>query len=175
MAIALAALVAVYTVYRRGAETGADLIKGLPAGTSLTIENLRHTAAREGRTEWTLDAARAKMSSDRKSAMLEKVSVEFFVEDGEAVHLAADEGILQTRSNDLEVSGNVVVRQGGYRLTCERLEYRYRDRMLVAEGPVRIADSIISVDAEQATFDMESKKLLFKGKVHGTIAQPLEM
>jgi LPS export ABC transporter protein LptC len=175
MAIALAGVVAVYTVYRRGTETGADLLKNLPSGASLTIENLRQTAAREGKTEWTLDAARARMSSDRKSATLEKVSVVFFVEDGDEVHLTADAGLLKIRSNDLEVSGNVVVWQGGYRLTCERLEYHHRDRVIVAEGPVSVAGKSLSVDAEEATFDIESKRLRFKGNVYGTIVQALEM
>ena len=175
MAIALAALVAVYAVYRRGAESGADLIQSLPSGTSLTIDNLRHTAVREGKTEWTLEADRAKMTSDRNSATLDKVSVVFFAEDGGKVRLKADSGTLRTRSNDLEVSGNVVVWQDEYRLTCDRIEYHHRNRLLVADGPVKVAGKTLSVDAEAATFDMETRRLLFEGNVYGTIVHPLEM
>ena len=45
MAIALAALVGVYAVYRRGVETGADLIKSIPPG-----EGIGHIEAPRGET-----------------------------------------------------------------------------------------------------------------------------
>ena len=175
MAIALVALVIVYALYRRGIDAGADLIKSMPKGPSLTIENLRHTAAREGSTEWTLEAAKAKMAGNRKSATLTDVSVVFFADDGGEVHLTADTGHLNLRSNDLKVTGNVVVWQQDYRIVTENLEYQNRQQLLVANAPVTVTGTTVSVTAESATFDLEKKHLRFEGNVYGTITQKLQM
>jgi LPS export ABC transporter protein LptC len=175
MAIALAALVIVYALYRRGIDAGADLIKNMPKGPSLTIENLRHTAVREGSTEWTLEAAQAKMAGNRKSATLTEVSVVFFADDGDEVHLTADTGHLNLRSDDLKVSGNVVVWQKSYRIVTENLEYQNRRQLLVAKTPVKVTGTTVSVTAERATFDLENKHLRFEGNVYGTITRKIQM
>ena len=174
MAIALAALAAVYAVYRSENGTAENIIENIPSGASLTIENLRHTAAREGAVDWQLNAARAKMAGDRKSAVLENVSVEFFA-DGGNVRLTAEAGRLDLRSNDLEVSGNVVVRNNDYRMVTERLQYRQRQRLLVADTPVRITGKAVSLTAETAAFDLENRNLRFEGNVYGTITENLPL
>lgn len=175
MAITLAGLVAAFVLYRRSAGTGADLIENMAAAPGLTIENLRHTAAAEGRTEWTLEAARAKMTADGKSAALEQVLVVFHLKDGDRVRLTADEGLLDIPSNDLELRGNVVVVQGVYRLATKRMQYHHRQRVLTAGTPVSVAGVNVSLTAKTASFDMESRVLRFEGNVNGTIAQSLEM
>lgn len=171
MALVLAAVVGAYIVYRKGLDAGTEVLKSMPAGPSLTIENLRHTASKEGRTQWTLEAARAKMTGDRQTATLEKVSVVFFMEDGGKARLTADRGSLNLRSDDLEVSGNVVVEQAKYRLTAETLEYRRRQRMVVAGGPVKVTGDAVSLNAETAAFDLKSGRLRFEGNVHGIFHQ----
>jgi LPS export ABC transporter protein LptC len=175
MAITLAGLVAAFVLYRRGADTGAELIETMAAAPGLTIENLRHTAAVEGRTEWTLEAARAKMTADRQSADLEAVAVVFYLEDGDRVRLTADEGFLDIPSNDLELRGNIVVVHGVYRLTTDRMQYRHRQRLLTAGTPVTVASGKVSLTAKTASFDMDSRILRFEGNVNGTIAQNLEL
>jgi LPS export ABC transporter protein LptC len=175
MAIALIALVSVYALYRRGIDAGADLIKNIPKGSSLTIENLRHTAAREGSTEWTLEAAEAKMAGNRKSATLTDVSVVYFADDGDKVHLTADTGHLNLKSDDLKVSGNVVIWQRNYRIVTENLEYQNRRQLLVATTPVKVTGTTMSVTADSATFDLEKKHLRFEGNVYGTINRKLQM
>jgi LPS export ABC transporter protein LptC len=174
MAIALAALAAVYAVYRSKDGTAENLIENMPSGASLTIENLRHTAAREGAVDWQLNAARAQMAGNRKSAVLENVSVEFFADAG-SIHLTADAGRLDLGANDLEVSGNVVVRNDDYRIVTERLQYRQTDRMLVADAPVKITGKAVSLTADTAAFDLENRNLRFEGNVYGTITEHLPL
>ncbi len=175
MVLALVALAAVYVVYRTGIDPGADLMKTLPSGTSLSIENLRHTAARHGRTEWELTAAAARMIPEKKAAALEKVSVVFYMNDDSRVHLTADTGLLETGTNDLTVSGNVIVSRDEYRLTTESIRYRHRERILAAENSVTISGAALFLEADTAVFELDTRKLRFEGGVHGAIDQKLEM
>lgn len=175
MLLALGALAAVYAVYRAGIDPNSDLIEKMPSGTSLSIENLRHTAARHGRTEWELTAAAARMIPEKNAAALDDVAVVFYMDDGSRVHLTAESGILETGTNDLIVSGNVIVRRDEYRLTTETIRYRHRARTLAAEHPVTISGDALFLEADTAVFDIDTRKLRFEGGVHGAIDQKLEM
>jgi LPS export ABC transporter protein LptC len=175
MLIALGALAAVYVVYRRGIDPGADLMKKLPSGTSLSIENLRHTAARHGRTEWELSADTTRMMPGKNAAALDRVAVVFYMDDGSRVNLTADSGVLETGTSNLTVAGNVVVSRSEYRLTTERIRYRHQERILAAETPVTVSGVSMSLTADAATFDLDTRKLRFEGGVHGSIDQKLEM
>jgi LPS export ABC transporter protein LptC len=175
MAISLAGLAGTYIAYRQGADPGDETYRTPTSGAGLTIENLRHTAAREGKTEWQLQAATARLTPDRTEAQLDRLSAVFFLDDGTRVEMTADEGRLETGSNDLEVAGNVVLTNDGYRLTTDKLRYGHKKRKISAPGPVAVSGGAMKLTADSATFDLESRKFHFEGSVHGIIDRKLAL
>lgn len=175
MLLAVGGIVGVYVGYRRAMEAPVDLIESIPDGTSLSIRNLRHTAIREGITEWQLVAETARFDQSRKTAVLEVLSVTFFVSDGDRILLTADRGKLRTDTNDIEISGNIVVRKGPFRLKTERLDYGHRQRVITSRTPVELAGRSMTLLADSMTYDLNTRKARFRGHVNGTIDQHLAL
>jgi LPS export ABC transporter protein LptC len=175
MLLAIGGIVGVYVAYRRAMEVPVDLIASVPEGTSLSIRNLRHTAIREGITEWKLVAETARFDPTRKKAVLETLSVTFFVSGGDRILLTADHGTLRTDTNDIEISGNIVVRKGPFRLKTERLDYGHKRRVITARTPVELAGQSMTLLADSMTYDLNTRKAQFRGHVNGTIDQHLAL
>ncbi|NIW00262.1 LPS export ABC transporter periplasmic protein LptC, partial [Candidatus Saccharibacteria bacterium] len=70
---------------------------------------------------------------------LADLKVTFFLDDASEITLTADKGILNTDSNDIEVSGNVVVINREYKLLTEELNYAHDKRVLYSTAPVTIS------------------------------------
>ena len=175
MLLAVGGIVGVYLGYRQMIHAPIDLLESVPEGTSLSIRNLRHTAIREGITEWQLVAETAQFDQGKKTAALEALSVTFFVSDGDRVLLTADHGKLKTDTNDIELSGNIVVKKGPFRLTTERLDYGHAQRVITSRAPVELAGKSITLLADSMTYNLNTRKARFRGHVNGTIDQHLAL
>ena len=115
------------------------------------------------------------MTPDRSPAQLDRLSAVFFLDDGTRVQMTADSGRLKTDSNDLEVTGNVILTNAGYRLTTERLVYGHRTRKISAPEAVAVTGRSMTLTADSATFDLESRRLRFEGSVYGITQDKLAL
>jgi len=108
---------------------------------NLTLNNFEYRDVNKGHARWTVWAAKATYFEDRKESVLVQVRAVFFLKNGGQVELLGDKGVLHTDTNNMEISGNVVVTYGkDYKLTTDRLLYDrdkeiiYTDAQLVLEG-----------------------------------------
>jgi len=149
----------------------------LPENTAVTLsmKRLRQTATRDGIKEWILDAGSAQFVNNKKQAILKDLSVTFYPKDGEPVFVTADEGILKIDSNDIEASGNVVVKREGYRLDTDSIQYEHSRRMIHARRPVKITAEAFDLAADAMSFELDTKKTQFKGNVRGTIRDNISL
>jgi LPS export ABC transporter protein LptC len=138
-------------------------------GVTLSMKSLRQTATRDGIKEWSLDAGSAQFIDGRKQAILKNLSVTFYPKEGEPVFVTADEGILKIDSNDIEASGNVVIKREGYRLDTESIQYDHGRRMIHARRPVKITAEAFSLAADAMSFELDTRKTEFRGNVQGEI------
>jgi LPS export ABC transporter protein LptC len=118
-----------------------------------------------------LEAGSARYLNAKKQGIFQELSVTFFLEDGKEVSLTADHGILSTDSNDMTVSGHVVVKNENYRLETEKLYYEHGQRMLSSETPVSISGAAFEFMADTVSFDLNTRKALFEGNVEGTFGE----
>jgi len=83
------------------------------------------------------------------------------------VYLTADEGVLKTDSNDIELTGNVILKNENYRLKTENLCYNHRTRVFSSEVPVKITGAGFDLAADSVSFDLNTNKTVFEGSVKG--------
>jgi LPS export ABC transporter protein LptC len=166
-------LVSVFVDYRKVLDKVDTSFLPENTGATLSLKRLRQTATRDGIKEWSLDARSAQFVDGKKQAILKDLAVTFYPREGQPVFVTADEGVLKIDSNDIEASGNVVVKREGYRLDTDRIQYEHSRRMIHARRPVKITAEAFSLTADAMSFELDAKKTQFRGNVRGTIYDPI--
>jgi len=169
--IAVGIVVVVYLAYQRLSDAPELLLSTIQEGADMSIGKIHQTATRDGKREWSLEAASAHYMEDKKQVVLNELSVIFYLEDGSEAYLTADRGVLNTASNDIEVSGNVVIKKDTYQLSTEKLNYQNKIRTIFARVPVLITGKDARVTADSASFDLNTKKVRLKGNVDSTVSE----
>jgi LPS export ABC transporter protein LptC len=126
---------------------------------------IQQTATRKGKKEWSLEAGSANYIGKTSQMVLKDLMVRFFIDDETEITLAADKGILNTDSNDIEVSGNVVVINKQYKLLTEKLNYANDKRVLYSTAPVTISGPAVHLTADTISFDLNTQKVTLEGSV----------
>jgi len=140
---------------------------------TVSMEGLRHVATRNGRTEWELEADAADFAETLKQVRLKNVRVLIHLETGDRLRLKADGGLLRTDSNDMEVSGNVVVEAEESRLTTDRLLYEHEGRRIFAPAAVLIAGAAFSLEAGSLRMDLDTRRIVLENRVTGAFSESI--
>ena len=169
--LAVGTVVAVFIGYRKVSNAPEMLLSSIKDGANLSLGKIRQTATRDGRKEWSLEAGSAHYIENEKKAVLKDLSITYFLEDNSEVYLNADQGTLNTETNDIEFSGNVVIRNVDYRLTTEHLSYQHNRRFIFTQEPVTISGDAAEVSADSATMDLNVNKIVLTGTVKAAISR----
>jgi len=89
--------------------------------------------------------------------------------------LTGDEGLLKTNSKDIEVRGNVLVKNKDYHLKTEKLNYRHKERVIICNVPVKLTGNAFDLTADTMSIDLNNKKGVLKGRVKGTIHEKISL
>jgi len=169
--LAIGTVVAVFIGYRKVSNAPEMLLSSIKDGANLSLGKIRQTATRDGRKEWSLEAGSADYMENDKKAVLKDLAITYFLKDNREVYLDADQGILDTETNDIEFSGHVVIRNENYRLTTEKLNYEHKRRFIFTDDPVNISGDAVEVSGDSATFDLEADKIVLTGTVKAAISR----
>jgi LPS export ABC transporter protein LptC len=169
----LVLLVAVYVGYRLVMKSPEKLIAYIAEDAKLSLGKIQQTATRDGKTEWRLDAISARYLEDDRQVQLDELVVTFFMDSGQEVRLSATDGVLNTESNDIVVSGAVEINNQAYTLKTTRLQYHHEDRVIYTTAPVVIHRRTGGqLSADTLHLDLEANKLLLRGNVRGEFPEP---
>jgi len=169
--LGFAGVVATFVTYRKSFDNSEKLVDMLPENTQVSMGAFEHTATKDGRTQWHLEAASASLMNGKKRLVLQTPSVVFFRENGRKVFLTAETGVLQTNTNNITVSGNVVARSAGYRFETDSAVYDHNRRFLTSETPVKITSERAELAADTMTFDLGTNKATFNGNIRGVFSE----
>ncbi len=169
--LAVGTLVAVFIGYRRVSNAPELLLSSIQEGADLSLGKIRQTATRDGKKEWSLVADSADYMENESKVHLKNLSVTYFLKDNREVYLKADRGVLQTETNDIEFSGNVVVENETYRMKTEQLNYEHEKRFIFCREAVRIWGGDAEVTADAATYDLNADKIVLTGNVVATVSR----
>jgi LPS export ABC transporter protein LptC len=164
-------IVSVFIGYRQVSNAPELLFTSIKEGANLSLGKIRQTSTRDGKKEWSLEADSANYMEAEKKVELKNLSVIYFLEDNREVYLKADQGILQTDTNDIEFSGNVVIRNEEYQMKTEHLNYEDDRRIIICDESIRILGQGGELTAESAEYDLNADKVVLKGNVVATVSR----
>jgi len=167
--IALSGIIGIYIGFQQDSKVSESIPESVEPDATLSIGKIHQTATRKGKKEWSLEANSARYVDKTSQMVLKDLMVTFFLDDKSEITLAADKGILNTDSNDIEVSGNVVVKNKEYKLLTERLNYAHDKRVLYSTAPVTISGPSAHLAADTISFDLNTKKVTLEGSVETTL------
>ena len=127
------------------------------------IDGFTLTQTREGSKVWSISADHALVFNDADRIEMMDLRVDFFDEDGEVRStLTANEGVLARRTNDMEVTDNVVVYAAdGTILTTDKLTWNERKGKVESDRPVRVTkgDDVMTGVGVEADPDLKNIKV----------------
>jgi LPS export ABC transporter protein LptC len=170
--VAAGIAVAAYFGYRRLAPLPEAVLAPRAGLEAMVVERVHQSATREGRTEWSLDAATARYQLSEKKVLLTDLSVTFFTRDDRKAYLTARNGAVWTDSHDMEAQGDVVIFNDAYRLETEKISYAHGPRIISSQDPVMITGQAGNLMADSLTLDLTTNRLVMRGHVRGTLAAP---
>ena len=173
--IIVSIVIFVYIGYRRLSEAPHAILSTIQDGADMSIGKIHQTATRDGKREWSLEASSARYSQTKKEVILKDLSITFFLDDDSEVYLTANRGILNTGTNDIEVTGDVVIIRENYELTTEKLNYEHALRIVFSEVPVIIVGDDAKISADSASLDLNTKKLRLMGNVESIISENIRL
>jgi len=171
--ISISLTFALFIGYRYFFKKPGKVIPVIADGSTITIEKIHQTSTKNGVVEWNLDAGSATYSADRKEAFFKDLSVTFFTKDNQKIFLTADSGILKTESNDIEISGNIIIKNEEYLLKTEKIHYEHDKRIIFSMVPVKISGDSLNLAAGSMTIDLNLNKAELSGKVEGIIGDKI--
>lgn len=138
---------------------------------TLTINQFHHEAMENGEKKWTLEAASASLFASQNKAHLTDILVVFSMKKGENLTIRADEGDLDTRTNDLRISGNIKAEIPPYSLTTESLNYLHSSRMIKINAPVKIAGRAMALKAGSLEYNITTDVLTCENHVDASFTE----
>ncbi len=103
--------------------------------------------------------------------VLNDLSVTFFLKNKQEVYLTANRGILKTDSKDIEITGNVIVKNESSKLFTEKIQYKHGLRLLLSKVPVKIVGNSYRLTADRMSLDLNTNKTVFEGRVEGAFSE----
>ena len=172
--IILGGIIGIYIGFRPDSTISESIPESIEPDATLSVGKIQQTATRKGKKEWHLAANSAHYIKESNHMMLKDLTVTFFLEDASEVTLTADQGVLKTDTNDIEVSGTVIVKNNDYRLLTEKLNYAHQRRVLYSNVPVTISGTTTQISSNSILFDLNLKKLTLEGSVETAIAKKIK-
>ncbi|SMC83599.1 lipopolysaccharide export system protein LptC [Desulfocicer vacuolatum DSM 3385] len=167
MGCVVAALFSIYFVNRITSKEPVAKNITIDSKTLVALGAMRQTSTRNGIKEWTLDAESARILKEKNLAVLEDVSVFFFLTNGEKIHLTSRSGTIDTKQHDISLSDTVVVRHLDQILETDRLQYEKKRHIIYSITPVTITTPRAKLTADRLTMDLNENVVQLKGNFEG--------
>lgn len=132
------------------------------SGEKAKMESLSLTEIEEGGQRWKLKAAKAEYLTNRDEIRIRDVYLEFYGSDQQTVYLWAKEGLVNTKSRDLVVKGDVKLKKGDVTIYTPEIQYFHKDRTLVAPDEVLLVGPQAEVSGKDLQIDLTRKHLVLK-------------
>jgi len=173
--VGLGVTLAVFISHRRMSGKEKNIVSDIRNNANISIGKAHQTATRNGIKEWNLDAASVNYMVKKNQAIFQDLSITFYLKNKTEVYLTANKGILKIDSNDMEVLGNVVVKNSTYRLKTENLFYRHNQRIIFSKVPVKVSGAAFNLVADSMSLNLNTNKTMFEGKVQGTLREIIRL
>ena len=173
--VAVGVTLTVFVSHRRILEKEENIVSGVQNKANISIGKAHQTATRNGIKEWSLDATSVNYIVKKNQAIFQDLSVTFYLKNKTEVYLTANKGILKTDSNDMELFGNIVVKNLKYRLKTENLLYRHNKRIILSKVPVKVTGTTFNLAADSMSLNLDANKTMLEGNVEGILSENIKL
>ena len=142
---------------------------------ALKLNVLKQISKKNGIKEWELKAASATLLKNEDKAVLIDVSVIFFTKDDKKVHLTSQKGILNTKTNDMVFSDNVVVTYETSILRTDKLHYNKKEHIIYSNTHVALEKEDSVIEADSMTTRLNENITILKGHVSGNFSENFDI
>ncbi|MBU3948722.1 MAG: LPS export ABC transporter periplasmic protein LptC [Proteobacteria bacterium] len=175
IAITITSVFAVIIGYRYFSKKPLKLLPAVLDGTSISIERINQISTKNGIMEWSLEARSALYSEDKKEAYFDDLTVTFFTKDNQEIYLSADKGTLKTKSGNIEINGNVIIKNSDYILKTGKIYYDNKKHIIQSNAPVELNSKSSNLVASSMAIDLNTNKAELIGKVEGIFGDNLSL
>jgi len=168
-------LAAIVALRYRPAGQLAEVVKALPSGVDLALQDINYTHSEAGVARWRLVAKQVQHRAEQQGMVVADLQLTFFDPAGvEQGKLTARNGQVNADFSVVEVRGEVqIVSRNGYTLETDHLTYRQEDRSIRTDAPVRLVSKSMQLDGVGMTVDLTTQRLQVHDKVRAVVqAQP---
>lgn len=142
---------------------------------ALKLNVLKQISKKNGIKEWELKAASATLLKNEDKAVLIDVSVIFFTKDDKKVHLTSQKGILNTKTNDMVFSDNVVVAHETSILRTDKLHYNKKEHIIYSNTHVTLEKEDSVIEADSMTIRLNENITILNGHVRGNFSENFDI
>jgi LPS export ABC transporter protein LptC len=126
------------------------------------METLSLTQTEEGGQRWKLNAKKAEYLANRDEIRIRDVYLEFYGQDQVTVYLWGNEGLVNTKSRDLVVKGDVKLERDDVTVHTPEIQYFHKEHALVAPEEVLLESPQAQVTGKDLHIDLTKKHLIMK-------------
>jgi LPS export ABC transporter protein LptC len=169
--ILLGVLAAIVMLRYRPAVEIAELVKTLPSGVDVALQDIRYSHTEGGVERWRLVAGRIERLSAEKVTSVRDLEFIFFDDKG------LEQGVLKARNGQVNADFSVIevhdhveiAGRGGYTLRTDHLTYRQEDRSIRTDAPVNLTTDKLTLEGVGMHLDLKTQSLRILDKVRATM------
>lgn len=168
LAVALLALIALR--YRPQGQLEA-IVKALPKGIDVALQDIDYTHIEDGRARWRLVALQVERQAASKVVGLSGPQLSFFDEQGAVKGaLQASKGEVSDDYQKVNLQGDVVLKSvAGYTLYTDHLDYDHTTQTASTDAHVRLVAEGVDLEGSGLIFYLKQERLLLNANVKGTL------
>jgi len=162
-------LLAVIAMRYRPEDNLRTIVKALPEGVDVSLQDIDYTHIEDGRARWRLVALQVERQAKSSTLVVSRPQMTFFDELGEikgslkALNGEISEDYRKVRLNDEVVLKNM----SGYTLLTDRLMYDHDTRTATTDSLVRLESKGMHLEGRGLIFYVQTKQLQLNKQVEG--------
>lgn len=168
-------LIAFFQTSQKSVPLHGDAFSPANKEATISFTGIRHTAYQKGVKQWFLKADTVDYINEDNKAIFNILKVSFFQKTGYPIIVTSDKGIWRTNSNDLEVTGNVVIKSEPYELLTKKLTYHHNTKKFSTDTPVQIKGNSLALSSKAMVYDLNTNRIYLSEQVEGTIAKNITL
>ena len=142
-------------------------IKNIDTTANVLLNNFLHTSRTNGIKDLAIKAASAKIINAENLAILKDVSVTVFTEDNTEVQITARNGRFDTKTHDIELSNEVLIKFEDVFLKTDKLHYKKKSHIIYSEGRVEVTKETSVLQADSLVANLNDSTLKLEGNIKG--------
>jgi LPS export ABC transporter protein LptC len=139
------------------------------------LNSLETISKKNGITEWEVKASSATLMKDESILVLLDINVIFHTKDKKTIRLTSKKGTLNTKTNDMTFSDDVVTIYETFTLKTDKLHYKKKEHIIYSKSTVRLEKVDSVIEADSMITELSQNKTTLKGNVKGKFSEKFDL